>query len=526
MEGTAAPESTPRGLRERMRRAPLWGALPSGWVARLAHAGMLLVAYLAGLSFLRGFDGPVGLGMRGPWLVGALIATGLHLVAGQRAPGLVAALVRWGARMALLPFFAFIAYDLLLFGRPLWWAVPTIVKVSIVGLALAALATSRRVAGRLRVPFVLPAGVLVYASLSAWNTEDNTVRCQDVLAIEAQPAVSIVLPTADFSGCVPGRRVYVDGHPRKLFAAGGEGTYFLAVERASHTEGNEPTSTLRGGMCFATIRAGEPASEPTCHVEGTGYVVALRGDTGELYFAGDDGVFRMEAQAPWRVLAHHVFEDNVALGLVHRARPVGGEEVVVFFDNAGRGAVRVDPETLDVREAVPVPISPERTEFSADRAEGVHCWSSIFVASVENEPALAHAFGDDLLGVRALGGEGAVPWQRFAFSDGCAFDEASREVWSTVFTLPLVARMDYDSGAIEALHWAPFAQRPILVDPVARRLYTAGYFTGSLEERDLDSMELLRSWFVGRLVRELTFEAGGGSMLATTTAGVVRVDIR
>ena len=90
-------------------------------------------------------------------------------------------------------------------------------------------------------------------------------------------------------------------------------------------------------------------------------------------------------------------------------------------------------------------------------------------------------------------------------------------------TLGLLARIAYDSGEVEDLSFVGFGMRSVAWDARRRRVYLTRFFRGEIVAVDADSGKEVGRWFVGRFPCQVRLARDGRSLLAGTTAGVVRI---
>jgi hypothetical protein len=472
----------------------VWPDLPPSW------AGRALAALTYWLAISLGFVGLHSLlGTPGVMLTGAIFTPAFILArASAKRPATKA--LRWAARLLTLPVIVFFVYECLAFGWMLTWAIPALAWLAL-ATSVAALAWSelREGAGR-PVPRLAPMGLWVLFCLLSWQEENATVRCEDVQRSLAQTDVRLVAPSDErLEGCTAGERLRPRGHPRKLFS-GPQGDYFLST----------------GGFCRFSPGTPQPIA---CNEDELGVYAALPHPTREeVVLGGGAGFFRVKGAPPFERLSEA--DPGVMVSTLIPQPRSEGREFVAFFDEMDHGA-RFDSSTLEQRESKTLPIAPEEVRYDSVRGEGLMCFASTPLLTIDGQAYLGLAYTDDPLRPRLLGA--TTPWARLAFSDGCDLDTAARRAYIGVGTLGLLAVVDYDSGEVERTHFVGFGPRPVLLHSDRKRIYLANYLDGSLSERDVESGRELRRWFVGRFVRHLVEAPGGESLYVTSTMGILEV---
>ncbi len=495
----------------------VWGRHSSNWIARLADNTLSFITFLLGFTWLLALTGD-GLESALVGLV-ALVALGLRVLAATTTPAL-----RWPrylARAAVLTLVLFIAYQAVSLGSMLAWAVPVWGYAVVAYITLLSVVTQRRGSTtRVRIRPTLALALWVGLCMNAWRVENATARCDDFHRLIGQTGVSLVVPAATaLPSCTPGTRLRPKRHPRKLLPQG-EHRYLITTDSGRNGQDESP---FDGRLCQLSLTTNGAGHQMACGLKGHAAVfgLAIHSNGDSLYVTGQRGVIMTAAEPPFAVRSTRPLSYHTGNSAFHAAT----SSVLVFSD--GEDALRVlDPTTLAETSYTKLPINPEEIRFSPSGEEGLFCCASTVLHAIAGHGFLAVAFAADPSQVRALGAGIDVPWVHLAFSDGCDVDWQQRRALIGIGTLGILAQVDYDDGRLERWVFDAFGVRPVLVDAQRNRLFTGNYLDGTIRQYDLVTLQESRRWFGGRFIRHLVLSADGSSLLATSTLGVVRVDLR
>lgn len=482
----------------------------------------IIQSLLVLLGFMGGFVALVSVvGLHG-WLSLTIGASLVLWGAGQRRAGLPWLSLRWISRLLHSVALGFIVYQALAFGSMLAWSVAAWIKLLVVLTAVGAAASSWRPVWGLRVPVLLPLGIWISACIFGWFAEDDSLRCVDRQRVIEQDDVAVILPsTGAQERCEEGRRLRPKGYPRMVYETEEAGRYLVAVDVSQAEEPSDPTSRFTGGLCEVQIGDGG-GKLVHCALDGL-YHLSYDRAADEIFGIGPAGVLKLSGRPPFRVLARGETDGRVPTFVVHLP-DLAPDTVTVFFDDLSPGLV-YSSDRLERHGTTDWALNPAQMRYDPARGEGVYCFASMPLFPINGLAYLALAFRGDPGDLRLLGSSAEIPWSWLAFSDGCDLDPSSRRAFSSIATLGVVAVMDYDLGSVLDAFWAGFGIRSIVLDPARQRLYTSNYFTGAVLELDAKSGQELRRWFVGRFVRHVSFSEDRSSLYATSTVGLVGIQL-
>lgn len=422
------------------------------------------------------------------------------------------------ARLLLLIPFGFAVYQVISLGYMLYWTIPDWALIGVTFLLITSVLTFFR-AG-FRVPFVFSFGVLILLLVHGWAEQRWTVRCADYLDINAQDRVKVIAPTDKrLATCSSDDSFKPIGHPRMIYHANDPGRYLVSVEIEGHRSDTDMQHSLfSGGICEL-----DKDLKLTCGDYGKITHLTYEKETDKVYATGPVGLFKMESIPPFKVENHIPGRKKrfPAIAVLVPKEPYA--DLALYFDNPSNPE-RIDISTFERLEAISKAVSPEDYQYDLETGEGLYCFSSTPLFPFDDTAFLALAFEkDDLLKFRPIGTSKTSPWVWLGFSDGCALDTAKRRAWSSVGTLGLLSEMDYDSGAILESHFVGFGVRSILMGK--DRMYVSNYLNGRVNEYDLKTWELKRSWFAGRFIRHVQFNHNRTALLVTSTAGITEIGL-
>lgn len=482
--------------------------ITSGFLILLGYTGAFLSLYSTLELFLV--------------LAAVVVATAAHLASRQRVPGRTWAILRWAGRAAMLPIAGFLAYLTVALGSMLAWSFAPWVWATLALLAAAVVATAMRPWRGLRIPIVLPVGVWVAACLLGWIRNEYAVRCNDISRLLAQPGVSLAVPSvAPEVACTPGAQVAPPGHPRKLVATQDPHRWLAAVKLGPEPE---VPGAFNGGVCLLMLDPGARPPRTECAYAGM-YQLAYRPARDEVFGVGFGGIVRSTASSPLRPLAVVPPDDSMPPPVVVQHFPtLDPDHVDVFYDDYQTRERRRCDDLAVVARTDSVG-APEEVRFDPKRREGVHCFASTPLLTMEGKGFLALAWKDDPTRIRLLGASDELPWAYLAFSDGCEFDPEQRRVYVGIGTLGLIAVLNYDTGRLVDLFWGGFGLRAMTLDAQRQRLYTSSFLPGEVRELDARTGTRLRRWFAGRFVRDVELAEQQTALYVTSTMGVSRIQL-
>lgn len=487
---------------------PRVAGITTGLLILLGHTGVFLSLYSTlGPPFV---------------LTAAAGSTAIHLASRQRIPGRGWAVLRWAGRALMLLVAGFMAYLAVALGSLLAWSFAPWVWATLALLAAASVATTVRPWLGLRIPLVLPVGGWIAACLLGWVQNEHGVRCNDIARLSAQPGVSLMVPSlAPGVACAPGAHVIPPGHPRKLYATRDTGRWLAS---ANLSQAPNVPGAFTGGACVLMLDAEASPPRTECAYPGM-YHLAYRPDRDEVFGVGFGGIIRSTATSPLRPLAAVPPDPSVPPPIaVQYFSTLDSNRIDVFYDDFQTREQRRGDD-LTVVERTRFLVGPEEVRFDPERREGVHCFASTPLLTLDGKGFLALAWKDDPTRIRLLGSSDELPWAFLAFSDGCDFDPGRRRVYVGVATLGLIAVLDYDTGRLADLFWGGFGLRAMTLDTRRQRLYASSFLPGEVRELDAHTGTLMRRWFVGRFVRDVELAEEETALYTTSTMGVARIQL-
>ncbi|NVB41291.1 hypothetical protein G6O69_25855 [Pseudenhygromyxa sp. WMMC2535] len=398
-----------------------------------------------------------------------------------------------------------------------WAALPWLAALALLGLGLSFASAAPRWRYP-QLPLSLPLGAWTLACLLGWQREEARVRCDDRERLLAQDGVQLLIPTRpDLASCAPGRALAIDRYPRKVWEHPLAGEYLITTQRGPSSSAQAEPTHFAGAVCRAPTDGSSP---PRCLSAGKGYNIVDLPAHDALLVAGGErhhvvaytrtGALRVLAAAEVRN-AVNVFHDPA------RAR------LAVYTDEGGLHpleAASLAPPTSEV--ALDSPAIPERLLYRPASERGLLCFASGPLFRLDGTPYMAMAFTPEPYTERPLG---ADSWLApLALSWGCDWDEARGRVYAGLATLGLLATLDYDSGALEDLHYIGPGARAVVYDPARDRIYVANFLRGELLALTPEG-ERERRWFIGHFTRDLQLTRDGRALLATSNLGLVRVEL-
>ncbi len=444
----------------------------------------------------------------------AMTWTGLF-VTQQRARSRLA---RWPAAACSATLYAGAIYAAVLFASVLGWSLPVWATAVVAVTSLAVLTTSRGAWGELRVPLVLPLGLLIATALSGWWREGGRVRCDDFLALERQPDVAVMIPSLKkLAACRAGAMLPLRRYPRHIWQATDQKTLVFTTQMEPFA--GEPDDGFDGSVCSAEPESGR------VRCIGTG-----KGE--QVVEVGNDRLVVMNAEGEEGAL------------YAFRRDDLFGEPTVVKIGRAGTGfydpafdvvyvigddATMLTPvRASDLQAAAPVSLGTiilaDIGPYDTERHMGLLCGAAGPVGALFNggRPYLATKFHARPLGVESMG-DSLLAW--FAFSFGCDWDLASGRVFVALPNLAAIADVDFDTGRLSSIARAEVGLRILRFDARRRRLYAGNFLRGYVVELDADSKQELRRWFVGRFARDVRLTRDGRALLVASNLGIVRISL-
>jgi DNA-binding beta-propeller fold protein YncE len=415
--------------------------------------------------------------------------------------------------------YAFSAYAALLFTTVLGWGLSPWATAAILLTTAAAVATAW-VGGRgMRVPPVLPLGLLIILVLSGWWREGSRVRCDDYLHARGQSDVEILVPSRrELAGCTAGTTVPLHRYPRQIWEAPDGQTLVFTTQFEPFAEAT--TDGLEGALCVANPRDG---AEPSCSGEGKG--------DGIVEMARHDRLLAVSSGGPDNGRLYTVPLDRLRsepeLVRVHRAGSAiydASLDVLYVIGDDGRMIIPMRGDDLEPSADVPVqlPMLADYGRYDDARHQGILCGAAGPIGALANggRPYLIVGFEGQPLALRPVE-DSLVGW--LAFSFGCDWDPATRRAYVALPNLGAVAELDYDTGRLIDLDPAPIGLRYLRFDPHRHRLYAGDFLRGNVVELDAGDKHELRRWFVGRFARDVRPTRDGTALLAASNLGVVRI---
>jgi hypothetical protein len=430
-------------------------------------------------------------------------------------------LLRFAAQSVLAGVHLFLLAVLSALASVLAWSVPASIWVLAAATLASWAATRLSSSPPVRVPLVLPIGILIAALAYGWMREDGRIRCDDYLRVR-ELGLEVVLPsTPELESCAPGDALVVTRYPRFVFEDRSGERLIFSTQRGDHDyspplpPGRRVESWLDGAVCEARLRDAGP---PRCLGQGKADEIVESTLRDRLYTTAHDAaqttIYVLPGLGPIRILA----EKDLPL----RAG------ILYFDDRSGTIALcEEEAEQLyffraaDLGDAGSVPVSFNSTYVRYDQAlgEGLACGVST------GERFVAAAFRGDPFSFRPLAAASRYPSSWLAGTWGCDWDPAERRAYVAVASFGVLEVIDYDSGLI--LDWgvAGFGMRAVVFDAQRRLVYMGSFPSGKVIAVDADTLAVAHRWFAGRFLRDLKLTRDRSALLATSTLGVVRIPL-
>jgi hypothetical protein len=477
---------------------PLWSYLLTG-ILFFIGAGL-------GTSFLKtSFE----------WVhvaIAAALATGVWAASQLRsARAAIWRAVGWAASLALLGCYALWSYLALVFGLLLGWTVPDASWWLAAATGLAALLALAWRRLPLRVPLVLPLGILIASALAGWLREENLLRCDDVLALRAP--VELVVPTQpQLATCRPGEVRPAGRFPRTIWQApDGQRVIFT-------TQGQVVDGGLTGSVCEAQLGSetpprciGTPINKSQGLIELADRRRLLVMQWGIKTPAGTPGavVYEIERDGGLQILAEHWFDKPLGDGFYEPRNAT-----LYMFSDEMDAIYPVVLPGFTAAPKIPLYFAPGELHYDGGRGEGVACGNHIG-AAIRGAP----------FELRFLAGEHSALIERLSMTWGCDWNPPARTVYTTVPNLGLLDKINYDTGAVEQRWFVGPGLRSVEYDEARQRVYMTNFLRGEVVALDEKSGRLVDRWFVGRFSRWVRLTPDGSALLATGNLGIVRIPL-
>lgn len=428
--------------------------------------------------------------------------------------------LRWAALGYSTALYAVSAYGAVLFTAVLGWSLSLSAIALIAFTALGAIASTRRGWRGIRVPMVLPLGLLLTTVALGWWREGGRVRCDDYLRVRRQPGVEVIVPSLqELADCRPGAMLPLGRYPRQIWESPDRQTIVFTTQAEPFPGATD--SGLGGAVCTARLTSG---AAPHCNGAGKGDGITEVGPHGQLVALSSGGPDR---KGKVYTLPLDRLFDEPAVAYVQTAGAGIYDptiDVLYVFGVDGRIITPMRGEDLQASEEIPIPLPglADYGHYEADRHEGIFCGSAGPLGAVFNEgrPYLAVGFRGLPLALRPFGGA-MLGWVAISF--GCDWDPATRRAYVAIPNLGAVAEIDYDTGQLIDLGRTDVGLRYLRFDARRRRLYAGDFLRGSIVELDADDKRQLRRWFVGRFARDVHPTRDGSALLAASNLGVLRI---
>lgn len=401
-----------------------------------------------------------------------------------------------------------LGYATLCFGLVLWWAIhPALATAAVLALGLA-LATAIRPWKGVRVSLSLGAGLCIVGCLLGWSTEHQQIRCDDFAALTRQQDVTIAAPSVDLvAACADGGVVSLGRFPRKVGESPSGERLFVTTDRVAAPL---PSDSFDGAACNISLTSGAVS----CVLSGSSHGFAPAVDRGRIYVSNHDQIgeivaldeetLAIEARAEVRQAANAWYDAEAG-------------EVGVFTDD--RDAFVHDAADLTRLADHSAEAQPDRLYYDSASDEGLLCFASGPIRSLDGEGFMALAFATSPFRERALG---SSLLSRLSFSWGCGWDPITRRVYAGVTTLGLLVELDYDTGEIVGYTWVGPGTRPIQVDRERGLIYVGYFIDGRIVALRMDG-SVAHRWFAGRFVRDIQMARDGQRLWVTSNMGVVEI---
>jgi hypothetical protein len=430
--------------------------------------------------------------------------TGLRAVSGLRLR------LGWAARVILWLFNLLFIYEAIAFGLVLYWTTPLWVRV-LTPILLVLFVTRR-------VPLSFALGPFILLCLLGWRHQENTLRCEDLRKLRAQPNVSILIPTSDGS-CSGDEQFIIGRYPRRVWQSPqDEGDRYLVTTsnvQFAHSGISRP-SQFTGSIC-------EVSATTRCFGEGTAQ--SIRESANRLYVAayqqrskGRGVLYVLDERDPMKILAEHHFADDTGeMYLDEKA------DVIGLPNDQLHDLQRVRASDLSAIDSIPVHFDPGDTHYQ--NGEGIFCFASGPLFPDGGHGYASIAFRGAPFEHHLLAPTSSYPSSWASFTWGCDWDPASRRAFVASASLGFLGVIDYDSGRYLTRHFVGLGIRAVTWDPVRKCVYLGDFLRGDVLAIDPDSGRELGRWFAGRYVRQIVISRDKKSLLVTSNAGVVRIDL-
>jgi hypothetical protein len=417
------------------------------------------------------------------------------------------------------------AYLCVAFGILLGWTTPLWFRGLCV-LLIAAPTLGRVLPSRnwLRLPIIFPLGLWIGGVLAGWYREDGAIRCDDYLRAVAQAGASIVEPSSEaLARCKPHDVLRVDRYPRRVWESPDRIHLVVTTQRGIEKmmpAGRQVDSRFSASVCRLSLA---DHAAPVCVGQGKAQLIMANEGRGRLYvpvWSQPDpkqrGVlYELPIEGPFRPLRELRFKENVQEGYYDPTA-----DILALTVDEATGLHPVVASTMESLPVVPPAVVPDETRFDPSRREGVFCsggmpssdLASVVVAFAGWPPQLRPIGKLDL----------RKPWQ-VVLTWGCDWDPQTRRIYVTAANLGMLQVYDYDTGEFLYQRFIGFGMRAILLH--AGKLYIANFLDGDVIETDPGGKPL-RSWFVGRFVRNLSLTRDGTSLWTTSNLGVLRIALQ
>lgn len=451
------------------------------------------------------------------WIIGALalLMTAIWIASQQRhASSQPHRAIGWLCTAIVATFHLLWVYAATSFGVLLAWTPDRLSLIVVIALACGWLLTAQRPLSRVKIPMVVPLGAWIALILSGWLREENLLRCDDFLALQAP--VELILPShPELSSCRPGEVRPAGRFPRTIWQGPDDRIIFT-------TQGTPIAGGIDGSVCQADLGSsarpqcvGRPSSKSQGIIDLEAEQRLLVLQWGILTPDGRSGSVAMEIprEGDLTVLAEHWFPEMFGDGFYSPQLST----LSLFSDrNTETGYLfPVHWPDLARQPAIPMPIiMPAEIHVDSERGEGIVCGTPMGAAIVPGQ-----------LPLRGFGTSAAGPIERVSLSWGCDWDPASRKAFIAVPNFGLLDRVDFDSGAVEKRWFIGPGARSVAYDARRRRIYLTDFLRGYVVAFDERSETVVNRWFVGRFSRWVRLTRDGAALLATSNLGIVRIPL-
>ncbi len=419
---------------------------------------------------------------------------------------------RWIGRACLVPLtacYVLWGYLAVAFGTLLAWTVPPWLWVCIAITAIAAAVTAFRRYDHWYVPVILPVGIWIATVLSGWLREENLVRCDDFLALQAP--VQLVVKNPKLESCRPGEVRASGRFPRTIWQSlDGQRIIFT-------TQGKWEQSAINGSVCDASLASGIPHCVGRPEGKSQGLIDLPEQDRllvmqwGIETPQGRPGavILELPRRGGLQILAEHWFDEMIGDGFYEPR-----DSTLYMFSDRMNGIHRVRLPTFERLPTIPSDLTPGELVYDQQNGEGVAC---------------GHGIGTAIRGApyaeRFLADGSSSPIEKLSVTWGCDWDPVARKVYSTIPNLGLLDRIDYDTGRVEQRWFVGLGRRSVAYDRPRQRVYFTDFLRGDVLAFDEVSGRIVARWFVGRFSRWVQLTRDGRALLATGNLGVVRISL-